>query len=225
SFRIQTAISLLKDSWPLILSGVAITIYMRIDQVMIQNMLGSKEVGYYAAAVKLSEAWYFIPMAITSSLFPAIINAKKKGEALYYSRLQRLYDLVVWIAVAIALPTTFLAPWIIKILYGNAYLPAANALRIYIWAGVFISLLVSSGSWLVNENFTKIALYRNASGSIVNILLNIYLIKGYGIEGATFATLISYFIAGYLFDLFSLKTRHTFWLKTKALNIIRIVKI
>jgi len=77
-FNKSIAISLLKDSWPLILSSIAITIYMKVDQVMIQSMLGSEAVGQYSAAVRISEAWYFIPMVITSSLFPAIINAKKR---------------------------------------------------------------------------------------------------------------------------------------------------
>jgi len=76
-FESKVAIDLLKDSWPLIFSGVAITIYMRIDQVMIKEMLDLNAVGQYAAAVKISEGWYFIPMLLGASLSPAIINAKK----------------------------------------------------------------------------------------------------------------------------------------------------
>ena len=88
-FNKSTAVALLKDSWPLILSGVVISIYMKIDQVMIQEMMGSEAVGQYAAAVRISEAWYFIPMVVASSLFPAIINAKKHSEEQYYARLQK----------------------------------------------------------------------------------------------------------------------------------------
>ncbi len=82
-FKKDSATALLRDSWPLVLSGIVIMIYMRIDQVMIQNMLGSEATGIYSAAVRISEAWYFIPMVITSSLFPAIINSKKHSENLY----------------------------------------------------------------------------------------------------------------------------------------------
>ena len=106
-FNKSTAFSLLQDSWPLILSGIVISIYMKIDQVMIKEMMNVEAVGQYAAAVRLSEAWYFIPMAIASSLFPSIINAKKVSEKLYLERLQRLYSLMVWLAIAIALPMTF----------------------------------------------------------------------------------------------------------------------
>ena len=66
--------TLLKDSWPLLLSGVAIMVYMRIDQIMLGQMLGSEAVGIYSAAVRISEVWYFIPMAIAASVFPSVIK-------------------------------------------------------------------------------------------------------------------------------------------------------
>ena len=136
TFSKKIAISLLKDSWPLILSGIVISVYMKIDQVMIKEMLGSEAVGQYAAAVRLSEAWYFIPMVIAASLFPAIINAKKISELLYYARLQNLYNLMVWLAIAIAIPMTFMSDWIIELLYGGEYNEASAVLIIHIWAGV-----------------------------------------------------------------------------------------
>ncbi len=215
-WRWQVAKELLRDSWPLILSGMVISIYMKIDQVMLKEMLGAEEVGLYAAAVRLSEAWYFIPMAITSSLFPAIVNAKKQSEELYYQRLQRLYDLMVWMAVAIAVPTTFLAPWVIKLLYGKAYLGAANVLSIHIWAGVFVFLGVASGKWFLSENLQVLSFYRTLLGALVNVILNIILIKKYGIYGAALATLMAQMSASYIFNLLHIKTKKTFWMETKA---------
>ena len=194
-FEKSLAMELLRDSWPLILSGLAIMVYMRIDQIMIKEMLDSKAVGNYAAAVRLSEAWYFIPMAISSSLFPAIINARKVSEEFYYDRLQKLYDLMVWMGIAIVIPTTLLADPIVKILFGNQYLPAAGVLRIHIWAGVFVFLGVASSQYLIAENYTRISFSRTFIGAIANVILNIILIPKYGINGAAFATLISYFVA------------------------------
>jgi len=202
---------------------MVISIYMKIDQVMIKEMLGTEQVGYYAAAVRLSEAWYFVPMAITSSVFPAIINAKKQSEELYYKRLQRLYDLMVWLAVAIALPTTFLAPWVIKILYGGAFFPAAGVLSIHIWAGVFVFLGVASGRWFLCENMQKEAFYRTFLGAICNIVLNIIMIPKYGIIGAAVSTLISQSIAAYFYDVLNKKTRYVFWIKTRSFNLFNKV--
>jgi O-antigen/teichoic acid export membrane protein len=193
--KFDLAKRLLRDSWPLILSGVAVSIYMRIDQVMIKEMIDTCAVGNYAVAVRLSEAWYFIPMAITSSVFPAIINAKKVSEKLYYGRLQKLYALMTWLAIGIALPTTFLADDIIRLLFGVQYQDAAGVLVIYIWAGVFVFLGVASSQYLIAENYTRISFFRTFIGAIVNVILNIILIPKYGINGAAMATLISYFVS------------------------------
>jgi len=216
-FKIEVAFSLLKDSWPLILSGMVVAVYMKIDQIMIKEMLGSAEVGQYAAAVRLSEAWYFIPMVISSSLFPAIISAKKVSEKLYYERLQRLYDLMVWMAIAIALPMTFLSDWVVNLLYGGQYSQSADVLKIHIWAGVFVFLGVASGKWFIAENLQKYSFYRTLSGAILNIILNLVLIPIYGIIGAAIATLLAQSLASYFFNFFNKKLLITFKLQTKSL--------
>ena len=113
-FNKLTASEILKYSWPLALSGIVISIYMKIDQVMIKEMLGKTSVGHYAAAVKISEAWYFVTIAINSSLFPAIINAKKRSPEEFYDRLKILYSFMFLSAVAIAIPTSIFSKFIIR---------------------------------------------------------------------------------------------------------------
>lgn len=216
--------NLLKDSWPLILSGMLVAVYMKIDQVMIKEMLENDAVGQYAAAVKLSESWYFIPMVITYSLFPAIINAKKNDISLYYSRLQRLYDLMVWMAIAIALPMTFMSDWIVQILYGNQYTLTGSVLMIHIWAGVFMFLGVASNKWLLAENLQKFLMANTLIGALLNIALNFTFIPYYGIKGAAWATLISYFVASYLSLSFFKKTRTNFIKLSKSLFFIDLLK-
>jgi len=213
----ETSKYLLHDSWPLILAGVVISVYMKIDQVMIKEMLGAKEVGLYAAAVKLSEAWYFIPMAIASSLFPAIINAKVYQKEVYYQRLQKLYDLMVWIAIAIALPTTFLSTLVVEFLYGKEYLGSSSVLIIHIWTAVFVFLGVASSKYLLAENFIKKTFYRTFIGALLNIIMNYYLIGIIGIQGAAISTLISHFFAAYFYDILDKDLRIMFIMKTKSL--------
>jgi O-antigen/teichoic acid export membrane protein len=223
NFSFDLAKSLLKDSWPLILSGIVISIYMKIDQVMIKEMLDSEAVGNYAVAVRLSEIWYFIPMVITLSLFPAIVNAKKISEELYYKRLQKLYDLMVWIAISIAIPITFLSDWIVNLLYGIQYSESADVLKVHIWAGVFVFLGVASGKWFLSENLQKLAFYRTLFGAIINIILNFIMIPKYGIIGASIATLISQMVASYLFNILNSITRNTFIMQTKTIFIWRYI--
>tara|TARA_B110000977_G_scaffold201050_1_gene293888 strand:+ start:1365 stop:2675 length:1311 start_codon:yes stop_codon:yes gene_type:complete len=217
SFNILTAIGLLRDSWPLILSGLVTTIYMRIDQVMIKEILNTEAVGQYAAAVRLSEAWYFIPVVVASSLFPAIVNAKKQNKELYYSRLKRLFSLMAWTAIIIAIATTFMGDWAINFLYGDQYSGASAVLIIHAWAGIFVFLGVASGKWFLSENLQILAFWRVFCGMIINIILNIILIPKYGIQGAAVATLIGQSVAAYFFDFFNKKTRTMFYTKTNSL--------
>ena len=223
-FNKLTAVSLLKDSWPLIFSGMVIAVYMRIDQVMIKEMMNSEAVGQYAAAVRISEAWYFIPMVIASSLFPAIVNAKKQSEELYYARLQKLYDLMVWMAIAIALPMTFLSDWVVNLLYGSQYNQSGSVLMIHIWAGVFVFLGVAFSKYLTIENLTKKMFYRTFLGAILNIILNYFLIPKYGIKGAAVATLLSQFVANYVYDIFDKDLHKQLIMKTMCFVPIHIIK-
>lgn len=215
-WSISLAKEILKQSWPLILSGIVVAIYMKIDQIMIKNILGDNEVGQYSAAVKLSEAWYFIPLVISNSLFPAIINAKKTNSLSYEQRIKKLYSFLLWISVLVALMTTFFGDWAIHFLYGDNYSLTSHVLKIHIWAGVFVALGVVSTKWFIIEDLQKYSFYRALSGAIVNVILNIYLIPKYGISGAAYATLIAQFIASYMFNLFSKATYPNFKMQTMA---------
>lgn len=221
-FNFRLAKNLLTDAWPLILSGLVVTIYMKIDQVMIKNMLDSKQVGLYAAAVKLCEAWYFIPMAVTTSLFPAIVSAKQTNEGLYLSRLQKLYDILAWTAIAIAVPVTIFSSEIITLLFGIDYLASSPVLTIYIWAGVATFLGVASSQYLISENLTKLSFYRTLIGMVLNVILNLILIPEYGIVGSAYATLISYGVAT-ISIVINRKSYNQFIMMLKSLLFINIV--
>lgn len=216
-FDISSAKNLLKDSWPLILSSIVILIYMRIDQIMIKAFMSDYEVGIYSAAVKLSEAIYFIPVIITASLFPAILNARNKSYKEYYERLQSLYSFMIWLAILISIPLTLTADTIVNILFGDEYAMSSSVLKYHIWSSVFIFLGISFQKYLLAENLTKLSMYRTVMGVISNIALNYYMIPIYGVMGAAYSTLISQFIANVGYDFFNINLRHQLKMKAKAL--------
>jgi len=170
-------------------------IYMRIDQVMIKNMMSDEAVGYYSAAVRLCEAWYFIPVTLCNAIFPAIVNAKNVSEQFYNNRMQKLYDLLTWLAIGIAIPVTIFSALIIQLLFGADFAEASPVLTVYIWAGVAVFLGVASSQYLINENFTKLSFFRTSVGMVLNVVLNFIFIPMYGIIGSAIATLISYTIS------------------------------
>jgi PST family polysaccharide transporter len=212
--------SLIRDGWPMILSGLAVMIYMRIDQIMLGQMRGNVELGVYSAAVRLSEVWYFIPMAITSSVAPVIIASRQEGEVVYYGRIQKLLRLMAFISVCIALPMTFLAPFLVTHLFGTPFAAAGPILAVHIWTAVFVFLGVPLGPWIVAEGLMKVSLYRSLAGGVVNIILNLYLIPRLGGMGAALATLAAQSMASLFFNALDPRTRRIFWLELRALNFL-----
>jgi PST family polysaccharide transporter len=215
-FSKTTARHLIQNSWPLILSGFTMMVYTRIDQIMIGEILGDREVGLYSTAVRISELWYFIPIAILDSVFPAVIQSKTQSETLYLQRMQTLFRLMVLPTVCMALVMTFASGTVIRILFGPAYQASGAVLAINIWAGVFFALGAASERWFAVENLQRYSLYRTGCGCIANVLLNLILIPRFNILGAAVATVISQMVASLLFDLFNKRTRPLFWMKLKA---------
>ena len=209
--------TLLKESWPLILSGLTIMIYMRIDQIMLGQMIGDKAVGLYSAATRISEVWYFIPMAIASSVSPAIYAAKEVSEALYYQRIEEFLRLLSWLSIVVAVPMSFLSGTIITALFGKSYEASASILAIHIWASLFVFMGVGTSSWFIAEGLTQFALRRTIMGAITNVFLNIFLIPTYGGVGAAIATVISQAVASFLSNATHPKTRKIFKLQVKSL--------
>ena len=211
---------MLSDSWPELLSGIAVLMYMRIDQIMLGEIDGDKSVGIYSAALRLSEIWYFVPVTIAASVFPAIIRAKEYSEELYYKRMQQLFDLMVLLSLCLALPMTFMASDIVIVAFGREYEAAGEVLASHIWSSIFAFLGVASGKWLLAENRQILALQRTALGLLMNVVLNIFLIPSYGAVGAAWATLISYALAGMFADAIQADTRIIFFMKLRSFSIL-----
>lgn len=218
--KIKRAKSLLQDSWPLILSGLAVMIYMRIDQIMLGQMLGDEAVGIYSAAVRISEVCYFIPMTIIVSVYPSISSIKDYNKKLYYQKIQVLYDILVVISLSMAVSIFFLSDYIIFYLFGNEYKESGDVLSIHIFMVIFSALSISSGRWMIDQGYTLLALKRNCIGVSVNIVLNYFFIPVFGIIGSAYSTLVSFAIAAYISDFFSIKTRKVFFQKTQALLLL-----
>ncbi|WP_454803452.1 flippase [Mucilaginibacter phyllosphaerae] len=212
---------LLKHSWPLAFSAILVTIYMKIDQVMIPMYVKASQLGIYMTAASLSENWYFIPVAIATSVFPAIMHARKTDIDRYYKRLQNMYDLMVVLSVCIALVMSLGSNFIYHILYTKPYWPAAPVLAVHVWAGVFVFLGSASGQYLIAEGYFKLSMLRTGVGAIVNIILNLFFIPKYGIIGAAYATLIAYAVATFFIVLIP-KTRHQGVMMLRSLFLISL---
>ncbi len=214
---------LLTQSWPLLLSGMAIMVYMRIDMIMLKLMKGDVAVGIYATATRVSEVWYFVPMAITSSVAPAILRAKNNSKVCY-DRISKLFSLMSLISIVLGSAIALSAGWIIHFLYGDPFRAAAPVLAVHIWASIFVFLGVAQGPWDLSQDLLKLSLYRTLSGALSNVLMNIVLIPKYSAMGAAIATVISYAISGVFSNALDSRTRKIFVLQMKSLYIESLFK-
>lgn len=207
-FDFSYAKNILSRSWYLILSGLMVTLYMRIDQVMLGVIMPTKtELGIYSAAVRIAEMWYFVPMALITSFKPVIMSKKKTNEESYINSVQFLYIIVSWIGIGFGIFILLFSKSIVGILYGTEYLKAATVLLISVWAGTFAMLGSARSIWLICEGLQKYTLLYTFIGLIINILLNYLVIPILGAYGAAIATLISQFIANVVVLAFFKNTR------------------
>jgi len=194
NFDKSTALSILRDSWPFIFIALFVSIYSRIDQVMLKHLIDSSAVGIYDAAVRIAEVWLFVPGIIASSLFPAILNGKKTNVHEYKKRLITLLGLLVAFALVPALLALLVAQPLMTAIYGPAFSTSAGVFSIYVWSGVFVSISVVLQYFLLAENKRKIIFFSAFGTMILNVILNILLIPTFGVAGAAWATLISYIV-------------------------------
>jgi len=216
-FYKSTAIDLLKDSWPLIFSGAVLMIQARIDQVMIKEMINSTEVGYYSAAIRLIEAFGFIPVMLKISLYPSILNSRKDSYELYQNRLLNYYRLNFLLFLAVAIPLSMFSEQIVTLLFGNEYHSVGILLSLMAIRLFFTNMGVARGAYIINENLMVFSLITMTLGTITNIVLNYYWIPLYASKGAILATIISFLVSIFVVDLFYSKTRMNLILQFKGI--------
>jgi len=215
-FDYSVAKTMLSQSWPIMLSGLFVVMYMKVDQLMVMNMLGAASLGEYSLAVKLVESLAFIAIAINSTLYPVILNSKTINVRVYESRLVFIFKIQILIAVLISFAYLLASNFFFTLLLPGQFTNTSDILIIYVWSNIFVFLNNSSWLWFLTENLQKYAMVRLFFGALINVVLNYYLIPVYGLTGAAYSTLISYFIAVYLINAFHPKTMPLFKIQTKA---------
>lgn len=208
---------LLKRSLPLIFSAFAVALYLKIDILMLGEFHSNREVGLYAAASRLSEAWYFFPGAVATTALSYLIKNKNNEHDVYMNHLQLLYSWLGSVGILVALMTFLLSPWLIELLYGEQYSESSVILAIHIWACPFIFMRAIFSKWIVIERLTYLSLVTHGLGAIVNIIMNIVLIPSLGGKGAAMATVVAYAVASYVALFVPTVTRESAVMMTRGL--------
>lgn len=206
-YKNDLAFSILNESWPLMLTAMLLMIQAKIDQLMIQHINGSLEVGYYSSALRIIELFGFLPMLINTSLYPALVRARERCQDLYKNRFINYYRLTFLIFLFIALPVFIFSNYIVEILLGPQYRDSAQLLSLMCVRLFFTNHGVARSSFITIEGQQKFGMVTMLIGTIVNIILNLILIPIYQSKGAIISTIVSFFVTIFLLDVINKKTR------------------
>ena len=221
-FLSPISMRLIRGGFIITLSVIAASVYARIDQVMLHSMVGDLKLGQYAAAVRLSEMFEALPAAFVSSLFPLLCISVIDPER-FREHLDIGYRYMVLAAAGISVVVCAGAPTIIRVLYGQQYSASAPLLAVLIWSEMAIFFGTMLGNGLLSAGLQKYGLLPMIAGALVNVGLNIFLIPRRGAMGATWATVISYWMCWTVAFMPFKATRDILWTGLRLLVPITVV--
>lgn len=213
-FDKETAIYLIKQSFPLLLSGAAVIVYQKIDQVMIGQMIDKTAVGYYSVAGKFTELCLFIPTILSQTITPILVKAYHNNINDYLKKSTLFMNVTIWGTIIICLLICLIAHPLIKYTFGSEYIAAVSLLQIMIFKTIGYASAQITGAFIVIEQKQKFVVIRNIIGCTVCIGLNLYLIPNYGVKGAAIASVITALCTGYISHLFIPLYRSYFYQQT-----------
>ncbi len=208
--------ALLHESWPLTLSGFAISTQAYADQLVLGLMLGGEELGQYAAALRIVSVFAFVPMVVQTVAAPEITRAKRDDETLYRRRLHSLYRLMLGIFVLTALPLILLGPMATRLLYGASYAGAAALIPWLAFRLFFTNYGVARSIFVTNEALFRFALITAVAGAVLNLALNLALVPHWGARGAIASSLASFAVTTFALEIFQPKARANLRLMARA---------
>lgn len=190
-FDRQLAGSLLIESTPLFVSSVFTAVYVRIDQILVRQLLGADEIGYYVAATNLSEALYFLPTLVASAVFPLLVAASQADELRYVQLRRFLYRGLVVFGITVPAATSLMAPQVIAALYGPQFETASVVLEIHVWTLVFVAYAALFAKMLIAQGHQRILPVLTFIGLVTDIACLGWLVPRYGLPGAAWSAVLA----------------------------------
>ena len=189
---------LLSKSSVYIVSGLMAVIYAQTDRIMLKNMIGDLETGYYSAALNCAGMTSFIYTAIIDSMRPYVLEAKTTGALDYKNRVKTLYSVIFYLSILNSAFCVIFAKPMIFVLYGEDFAPVASILMVLVWNIVFTYYGGAQSVWMLSENKQKYLPLLGAIGAITNVVLNYLMIPWLHASGAAVATLVTSLISNVL---------------------------
>ncbi len=172
-------------------AGMLVTLYVKLDQILVFEFAGSRQAGLYAAAYRLLEQIQFIPGSVMTTLFPMIAVAYPAHRERVRDLLQMAAEYLSMASLPILAFTIVAARPIVTFLFGAEFAAAAPALPVLAGAFVSISFGYLVGNMVVILELQRVFLRNAAVGLVINVVLNVVFIPRYGFQAAAWITLLT----------------------------------
>ncbi len=183
---------LIKEGLPFGVAFIFVTIYIKIDTVMLSIMEGDAVVGWYNAAYQIPMAATLVSAALMESVFPVFSNLYRSSKEALSFAYEKFFRILSIIVIPIVVGVTLLSEKIILILYGEGYKNSIIILQILIWFIIFEFLSYLLYITLASINKQRMNTISTGICASLNIILNFILIHQYSLMGAAIAKVITY---------------------------------
>lgn len=224
SFSFSLGMKMFSRSKYYIISGMAVIVLQYTDKFMLKNMVSDEVTGFYSVSVTCAGMFSFVYTAIIDSMRPQILKQKLISDDRFETYISLLYALIFYISLAQCVVTTIFADEIVYLLYGAAYAPAADVLRLSVWVITFSFFGNVISIWILGEKIDKIVIWLGVFGAGSNILLNLLFIPRFGAVGAAAASLLAQFLKSFVFCSIVKPLRRNVFLMLRGINPIFVLK-
>lgn len=194
-------ISVIKKSFYFWIGYIYFLVFTQIDKIMIGNMIDKSEVGIYSIAVQLTNVLAIIILPIQNTLYPVLL--REKNKEVYIKKWQYFNTLITYFYLIITLLSFPVLKYSFSFVFSKEY---SEAIYIYYLLSISVFLKVNAClrmSYITLFNLGNLIVKLSITGIILNISLNYFFIKNFGIRGAAVATVITQFLTGnILYSLF-----------------------
>lgn len=184
----REGLNILQCSGSLIFSQLLRLFIFTFDVILLEFLLGEKEVGLYSASYRFCFLLLAVAAAIRVSYIPALIRASAEGREQIRDITRRSIELSSAISAPMVVGGIILAAPLLSMLFGPEYVEGTPAFQLLILSLGFIFISDANQNILLVCDRMKVYMGIVAIAATVNVGLNLVLIPRYGIIGAAFAT-------------------------------------
>ena len=218
----KVALALLLDSWPLMFAYMSYLIYAKIDRIMIKEMLDEHNVGIYSAAYILYEAPLFISLMIAKSVYPILVQYYQDNKNKFFQLYSTLSSYMTLLSYLIVLFIFIFHEILIQITFGESFEESSKILMLLSFGMIPMFNAFLRSSYITISGNQKIILYTTLFSAMLNIVLNLLLIKAYGVIGAVYATVFTLTLSLIVLNFAFTNTRSIFFIQAKSLLLFGI---